>query len=159
MDINRVGVTEMNTLATALCGMLVHPDFYKVGVTRNSNANWRMMGALGMKGSDDWPQLEEFAENLNGKLLLVAGMLDGMIPVSMTFRMIAALQKANKNFDMLVLPNDSHMISHYAVRRTWDYLVEYLLGVNPPDDFELSIDMLEKYGDYEQTVILPESNI
>ena len=96
-----------------------------------------------MGEGDDFPQLEDFAENLRGKLFLVAGMLDGMVAVSMTFRMIAALQEANKKFDMLLLPNDGHVISPYAVRCTWDYLVTHLLGMDPPEEFKLSIDWMD----------------
>lgn len=151
IDIERVGVTELNSLASAMSGLLLYPDFYKVGVTRNSNANWRMTGAMAMEGSDEYPVLEEFAEKLQGKLLLVAGMLDSMIPVTETFRMVAALQKANKTFDMLMLPQDGHIVSPYAVRRTWDYLVTHLLGEDPPADFELSLDTLEHIATIEKT--------
>ena len=153
MDIQRVGVTELNSLASALTGLLLYPEFYKVGVTRNPNANWRMTGALGMDGTGHYPALEEFAENLQGKLLLVAGMLDSMIPVSETFRIIAALQAANKTFDMLVLPKDGHVMSSYAVRRSWDYLVKHLLEKEPPVDFKLSLDTLERIADWEKRLM------
>ncbi len=145
IDINRVGVTGFNTLATALCGLLIYPDFYKVGVTRNPLANWRMIGALGMDENEDYPELEDYAGNLKGKLLLVHGMLDAMVPVGTTLRMVDALRRANKSFDMLLLPNETHMLSSYVVRRTWDYLVEHLLGVEPPKDFDLYIDWMEYY--------------
>ena len=158
MDIERVGVAELNTVASAMSGMLLYPDFYKVGVTRNSNAHWRMLGSLGMEGGNDYPVLESFAENLRGKLFLVAGMLDPMVPVAMTFRIIAALQKANKTFDMLLLPNDAHVVSPYAVRRTWDYFVTHLLGEEPPLDFKLSLDRLEEIAELEKSLCLPRES-
>lgn len=148
MDINRVGVTDFNTLPMALTGLLVYPEFYKVGVARNSLANWRM-GALSMSGGD-WPELEDLANNLKGKLLLVHGMLDYPLSVTMAFRMIDALQKANKPFDMLLLPNDNHYASGYAAKQTWDYFVRHLLSIEPPADFRLSIDYLNRAANWER---------
>lgn len=144
MDLDRIGITDMNTLPTALYGLLVYPEFYKVGVSRNAMINWRMMGALAMEGGS-WPELENVADKLKGKLFLVASMLDTMVPVSMTFRMIERLQKANKDFDLLLLPNGGHLVSSYALRRTWDYLVLHLLGESPPQEFELEIDRYDHH--------------
>jgi len=52
--------------------------------------------------------------------------------------------KANKNFDMLLVPNMFHGESGehatYLVRRRWDYFVQNLLGVMPPANFELTED-------------------
>ncbi|AJQ95104.1 S9 family peptidase [Gynuella sunshinyii] len=139
IDPQRIGVVETSPVPTALAGMLLYPDFYRVGVTRNSYANWRIMGSVGMTGEDNYPQLEDFAHQLKGKLLLVAGMCDAPIPVTMTFRMIEAFKKANKDVDMLILPGDSHVVSPYAVRRSWDYLVRHLANEEPPHEFELSV--------------------
>ena len=49
-------------------------------------------------------------------------------------RLVAALMKANRNFDMLFVPNLFHGEGSnlYLVRRRWDYFVEHLLGVTPP---------------------------
>jgi dipeptidyl-peptidase 4 len=47
------------------------------------------------------------------------------------------LMKANKDFDMLFVPNMAHGEGQnlYLVRRRWDYFVKYLMGVTPPKDF------------------------
>jgi hypothetical protein len=54
-------------------------------------------------------------------------------------RFADALIKANKNFDMLIVPNMYHGESGnpYLIRRRWDYFVEHLLGVKPPLNFEV----------------------
>ena len=65
------------------------------------------------------------------------GMMDDVQSASATFRLVDALRKANKRFDMLVLPNLGHNNSGYTTRASWDYFVEHLLGVEPPHDFEL----------------------
>ena len=88
--------------------------------------------------------LEEYVNNLSGKLLIMHGMMDGTLPVAGTFRLIQALENENKDFDLLLLPNGGHFLSSYAKRRAMDYFVKHLLGVEPPKEFKLttSIDML-----------------
>jgi len=81
--------------------------------------------------------LEDFAEDLKGKLLIIHGMLEDVITPAMMFRMVEALQKANKRFDMLLLPNLGHGSTSYTIQRSWDYMVEHLLGEEPPEAFRL----------------------
>ena len=53
------------------------------------------------------------------------------------FRLVEALQKANKDVDMLCIPNMMSEIISYTQRREWDYLVKHLQGVEPPKEFPL----------------------
>ena len=138
MDINRVGVAGYTSVPNSLAAMLTYPNFYKVGVCHNQMLDMRLMTSIGMsKNVADAPQLETLAGNLRGKLLLIAGMMDEVVPVAMTFRIAEALQQANKRFDMLILPNLNHTSPGYPRKCAWDYFVEHLLGVEPPDDFQL----------------------
>ncbi len=137
MDINRVGITDFGSVASALSGLLVHPDFYKVGVSSFAASDLDMIASMG-HFDDDRLKLEDLAANLRGKLLLIHGMLDDVVPVASAFRIVEALQKANRDFDMLLLPNMGHGASDYAIRRQWDYLVEHLLDVEPPKNFKFA---------------------
>ena len=50
------------------------------------------------------------------------------------------LIKANKDFDLIIFPNKRHGFgdqNNYFTRRKWDYFVEHLLGLTPPDEFNL----------------------
>lgn len=67
------------------------------------------------------------------------GMLDCVKPSVSTFRAIEALQKANKDFDLLLLPSLGHGIPGYFFRRSWDYLVSHLHNVEPPREFKLTM--------------------
>ncbi len=69
------------------------------------------------------------------------------ISVAHTFLLIEALQAANKDFDMLILPNDGYPVCSYGIRRGWDYFVKHLLGVEPPLEFELTTSMDIFIGD------------
>jgi dipeptidyl aminopeptidase/acylaminoacyl peptidase len=73
-------------------------------------------------------------------LLLAHGTLDDNVPPYNTLLVVDALIKANKDFDLLLLPNQHHGYgaeSLYMMRRRWDYFVRYLLGGEPPHEFEL----------------------
>jgi dipeptidyl aminopeptidase/acylaminoacyl peptidase len=152
MDINRVGVGEMPSSCAALNGVLGHPNFYKVGVAHNPLSDLRAVSSF---YADEVSRerfdhrvskkpLEDYADNISGKLLLMHGMMDPTIPVAGTFRLIQALENANKDFDLLLLPNGGHFLSSYAKRRAMDYFVKHLLGMEPPKEFKLitSIDIM-----------------
>ena len=87
---------------------------------------------------------EELVENLQGKLMLMHGLMDRMDHSAATWRLVDALQQANKDFDMQILPNEgfpdggAHIGGDFAFRRTWDYFVEHLQGNQPPKEFDLS---------------------
>ena len=79
------------------------------------------------------------AKNLKGKLLLAHGTMDVNVPPYNTLLVVDELIKANKDFDLLMLPNRGHGFGNepYMVRRRWDYFVRYLLGAEPPKDYQL----------------------
>ena len=67
-------------------------------------------------------------------------MMDDNVPPQSTLLVVDALVKANKDFDLLLLPHARHGFgadSYYVMRRRWDYFVKHLLGAEPPAQFEL----------------------
>ena len=77
------------------------------------------------------------AGNLQGKLLIAHGMMDGNVHPSNTMLVVDALIKADKDFDMVVFPNSRHGFgnSRYFLKRRWDYFVTHLKGETPPAGF------------------------
>jgi len=66
--------------------------------------------------------------------------MDNNVPPNNTLLVVDALIKANKDFDLLMLPNQAHGYgseSNYMTRRRWDYFVRYLLGAEPPKEYEM----------------------
>jgi dipeptidyl aminopeptidase/acylaminoacyl peptidase len=86
---------------------------------------------------------QNFAKNLKGHLLLVHGTLDENVPPNLTLLLTDALINANKNFDLIMLPNQHHEYAGRALawmtRQRWDYFVRYLLGAQPPPGYELHL--------------------
>ena len=78
---------------------------------------------------------------LKGKLLLMHGMQDNNVPPENTYLVMDALIKANRNFDLMVLPFGNHGFAAdpWFQRRLWDYFVTHLLGVEPPEGFRLTL--------------------
>ena len=147
IDLERVGVMGFNGMPTAVFGLLEHPEFYKVGVSHALNDPRLIATTYGEyfegdgRSASDEGRPEKLVENLKGKLLLMHGLLDTMDHAAITFRLVEALQQANKDFDMLIFPNEgvsAHIGSDYAFRRTWDYFVEHLQNTKPPKEFDLS---------------------
>jgi dipeptidyl-peptidase 4 len=55
-------------------------------------------------------------------------------------KVVDALVKANKDFDLLIIPNGNHdvFLSAYFIRRQWDYFIRNLLGAEPSTDYAIS---------------------
>ncbi len=88
------------------------------------------------------PTNAELAGNLKGKLLLVHGEADNNVHPANTLRLVDALIKANKRFDMLYLPATRHSFGGYqpyVTQRMYEYFAEHLLG-----DYQASADIMEK---------------
>ena len=146
LDLDRVGIICPLAGPGTVGALLKHPEFYKVGVTGEhyddrltpSMIGDKFDGALEANGMHQFP--EHLVDNLKGKLLLMSGMLDPGNPVACTFRLVDALQRANKDFDMLLLPQGHHCANNYQLRRAWDYLVKHLLGIEPPKEYNLIVE-------------------
>ena len=150
MDLDRVGVIGLNGTPSAVYGMLQHPEFYKVGVSQCLQDTRLMPFFVGelYEGLERDGLNARYAENLvsrlSGPLLLMHGLLDRMDHSSATWRLVDALQRANKDFDMVIFPEDeglpeypAHIGTDYAFRRTWDYFVRHLQGAEPPKEYDM----------------------
>ena len=91
------------------------------------------------ESSYDTQANQNFARNLQGKLLLAHGTMDTNVPFYSTLLLVDALIAANKDFDLILFPNRGHGFGNepYMMRRRWDYFVEHLLGVAPPREYRM----------------------
>ena len=154
IDLDRAGIYGHSGGGFATAdAMFRYPDFFKVGISESGNHDnrvyeddWgeRYQGLLvrGPNGTDNYAAEanQGLAKNLKGKLLLAHGTLDDNVPPDNTNLVVEALIKANKDFDLLMLPNQAHgygTMSNYMTRRRWDYFVKNLLGAEPPKEYEI----------------------
>ena len=153
IDIDRAGIYGHSGGGFAAAdAMFRYPDFFKVGISEAGNHDnrdyeddWgeRYEGLLvrGPDGSDNYaPDANQnYARNLKGKLLLAHGTMDNNVPPYNTLLVVDELIRANKDFDLIMLPNRRHGFGYepYMVRRRWDYFVKNLLGAEPPKEYEI----------------------
>jgi dipeptidyl-peptidase-4 len=150
IDTNKVGIWGHSGggFATA-AAMFRYPDFFKVGISesgnhdnRNYEDDWgeRYIGLL--QGDNYEKQANQtYAKNLKGHLLLAHGTMDDNVPPNNTLLVVDALIKANKDFDLIMIPNARHgygAASFYMMRRRWDYFVKNLLGAEPPKEYVIT---------------------
>ena len=160
MDLDRVGIYGHSGGGYASArAMLDYPDFYKVAVSSAGNHDQRGYFSGWGERFQGYPVGDGYlsqanpplAGKLKGKLLLVHGSMDDNVSPDLTMQMANALIAADKDFDMLILPNRNHLMvdlgkgtaalpsyDPYFIRRRWDYFVQNLLGVTPPADFHLT---------------------
>jgi dipeptidyl aminopeptidase/acylaminoacyl peptidase len=142
-DTSRVGIYGNSAGGqNSLGGMLFHPEFYKVCVSSCGCHDNRMDKIWWNEQWMGWPLGHEYAASSNvdnasrlqGKLLLVVGELDTNVDPASTIQVVNALIKANKTFDLLVIPGGGHGPGGvYGERKRNDFFVHHLLGVEPPD--------------------------
>jgi dipeptidyl aminopeptidase/acylaminoacyl peptidase len=149
IDLDKVGIWGHSGggFATA-AAMFRYPDFFKVGISESGNHDNRNYEDdwgeryIGLVAGDNYEKQanQNYAKNLKGKLLLAHGTMDDNVPPYNTLLIVDELIKANKDFDLIMLPNQRHgygNASWYMTRRRWDYFVRYLMGANPPTEYQL----------------------
>lgn len=169
IDITKVGIyghSGGGFMSTA--AILTYPEFYKVAVSSAGNhdnniynRNWsesnhgvkEIRRTVKVKDAETGEEREELritfesktksnaelAANLRGYLLLVHGEVDDNVHPGNTSRVVDALIKANKRFDMLMIPGAAHGFGSaqgYFERMRWYYFAEHLLG-----DYRNNVDM------------------
>jgi dipeptidyl aminopeptidase/acylaminoacyl peptidase len=142
-DISRVGIYGTSAGGqNAAAAVIFHPDFYKAAVANSGCHDNRMDKS---SWNEQWmgypvgPQYSECsnidnAEKLGGYLFLIVGEMDTNVPPESTMRLVDALIRAQKDFDLVVVPGANHGAgSPVTQRRLQDFFVHHLLGKEPPN--------------------------
>ena len=165
IDVNKVGIhghSGGGFMSTA--AMLVYPDFFKVAVSSAGNHEnniynrwWSekhhgVKEVVNDKGDTSFvysiERNPELAKNLKGHLMLSHGDIDNNVHPANTLRMVNALIKANKRFELVVLPGQRHgyaTMTEYFFWKMCDYFSLHLLG----DDSQ-PVDMEEMNREIEK---------
>ena len=147
-DISRVGIYGgsaggQNTLGA----LLFHPEFYKAGVAFAGCHDNRMDKISWNEQWMGWPIDESYSRSSNvdnawrlqGQLSLIVGEQDSNVDPSSTLQVVNALIKADKTFDLLVVPGVNHGAGRsigpvrYAMRKQFDFFRRTLQGHGAPD--------------------------
>lgn len=156
IDLNRVGIhghSGGGFMSTA--AMLKYPDFFKAAVScagNHDNSIYNRWWSEQHHGITEKVEAgdttfvysietnPEIASNLKGHLLLVHGDIDNNVHPANTIRVVNALIRANKRFDMLILPGQRHGfgdMNEYFFWRMADYYCEWLMGSSKRDEVNI----------------------
>ncbi|MFL0683497.1 MAG: DPP IV N-terminal domain-containing protein [Algoriphagus aquaeductus] len=150
LDITRVGIFGHSAGGyDAARAMLLHSDFYKVGVASAGDHDFRMEKAwwpemyMGYPVEDYYHEQSNItnASKLKGHLLLAHGGIDENVNPSATFKFAEELIKAGKDFDLFIWPSRAHSFGRppgdYFTKKRWDYFIEHLLGQKPLRHYQI----------------------
>jgi dipeptidyl aminopeptidase/acylaminoacyl peptidase len=147
-DITRVGIYGGSAGGqNSLAALLFHGDFYDAAVSFAGCHDNRMDKIWWNEQWMSWPIGPQYdassnvvhAGKLQGKLLLVVPELDTNVDPSSSMQVVNALIKANKYFDLLVMPGEEHgggrrgPSAPYGDKKLWDFFVRHLLDSPTPD--------------------------
>ena len=143
MDLEKVGIYGTSAGGQSSTGaVLFHPEFYKVAVSSCGCHDNRMDKIWWNEQWMGYPLGPHYAEasnvdnayRLEGKLFLMVGEMDDNVDPASTMQVVDALIKANKNFDLLVIPGARHTSGgQFGEHKRRDFFVKHLLGVDPPE--------------------------
>ena len=160
IDRGRVGIYGFSGGGFASTkAMLTYPSIFHVAVSvagnhdnRSNNYYWgekyngliRRDAAKG-EGWDSYLDQANYllAKNLKGRILLVHGTRDENVHPGNTMRLVDALVRENKDFDMYLIPTLHHSTNlnpsagRFLTRKIWDYFVTHLLDEVPPKEYSI----------------------
>lgn len=145
MDLKRVGVRGQSFGGYgSVRALLLFPDFFKVAVSATGPSGYLdLAGQIHVERFFGVPsasaQSREYydtvcnarlASRLRGRVLLIYGGIDENVPLKSGFMMFDAFIKADKDVDMLIVPDSAHLVpaDPYVIRRSVQYFIEHLAG-------------------------------
>ena len=156
IDLDRVGIhghSGGGFMSTA--AILTYPDFFKVAVSCAGNHDnsiynrWWSEQHHGIKEVVEKSDTsfvyhietnQELASRLKGHLLLCTGDMDNNVNPANTIRVVNALIRANKRFDLLLLPGQRHGfgdMNEYFFWRMADFYSEHLMGCSKKNEVDI----------------------
>jgi dipeptidyl aminopeptidase/acylaminoacyl peptidase len=142
MDITRVGIFGASAGGQeSTNAVLLHPDFYKAAYSscgchdnRMDKIWWNELW-MGYPVGNQYKECSNVvnAHLLRRPLMLVVGELDDNVDPSSTMQVVNALIKANKEFELVVLPGVHHTMGEaYGEHKRYDFFVRELMHQTPP---------------------------
>lgn len=142
MDVDRVGIYGCSAGGQeSTNAVLFYPDFYKAAYSacgchdnRMDKIWWNELW-LGYPVGDQYKEGSnvENAHLLSRPLMLVVGELDDNVDPASTMQVVNALIKANKDFELVVIPGAHHTMGEdFGEHKRYDFFVRHLMQVNPP---------------------------
>lgn len=142
MDISRVGIFGCSAGGQeSTTAVLLHPEFYKAAYSacgchdnRMDKIWWNELW-MGYPVDESYKACSnvENAHLLQRPLMLVVGEMDDNVDPASTMQVANALIKANKDFELVVIPGAHHTMGEdFGEHKRYDFFVRHLMGITPP---------------------------
>ena len=151
IDTSRVGIYGCSAGGQeAMNAVLLHPDFYKAAYAASGCHDNRMDKIWWNEQWLGYPVDSSYIEGSNIEnahllrrpLMLCWGELDNNVDPATTMKVVAALQKADKDFEMIVIPGGGHTMGElWGEHKRYDFFVRHLMGINPPEWKDVKSDV------------------
>ncbi len=142
MDIDRVGIYGCSAGGQeSTNAVLLYPDFYKAAYSACGCHDNRMDKIWWNELWLGYPVGKQYIENSNIEnahllerpLMLVVGEMDDNVDPASTMQLANALIKANKDFELVVIPGARHTMGEdFGEHKRYDFFVRHLMDKNPP---------------------------
>lgn len=138
VDGDRIGLWGWSFGGFMTSYALTHSKAFKIGMAGGSVTDWRLYDSIytdrymltpqNNPGGYDRTSALKAAKDLNGRLLLIHGMMDDNVHMQNTTQFVYELQKANKQFDLMLYPTQRHGVANPAqVRHMYGMLTDFVI--------------------------------
>ncbi|HEU4388703.1 MAG TPA: S9 family peptidase [Blastocatellia bacterium] len=139
VDGSRIGLWGWSFGGFMTCYALTHSTSFKIGIAGGSVTDWRDYDSIYTERYMGTPQNNPAgykkaapvaaAKDLHGKLLLLHGMIDDNVHVQNTVQFAYELQKAGKQFQLMVYPKSRHgVVDPALLKHMRSVMTEFILA-------------------------------
>jgi dipeptidyl-peptidase 4 len=138
VDGSRIGISGWSFGGYMTAYALTHSKNFKIGIAGGTVADWSLYDSIYTERYMGTPQnnpegyrkssVLSAAKDLSGKLLLVHGVIDDNVHLQNTMQLVYELQKAGKQFDLMLYPTARHGVTNpVQVRHMRQMMTDFIL--------------------------------
>ncbi len=138
VDGSRIGINGWSFGGYMTAYALTHSKSFKIGIAGAPVTDWRLYDTIYTERYMGTPQnnpegydkssVSKAAKNLEGKLLLIHGTIDDNVHIQNSIQFIYELQKAGKQFEVMVYPRSRHGVGDpKLVRHMRELMLDFIL--------------------------------
>ena len=138
VDGSRIGLWGWSYGGFMTSYALTHSKSFKIGIAGGTVSDWRLYDSIyterymlrpdNNREGYDRSSVQNAAKNLSGRLLLIHGAIDDNVHMQNTIQLAYELQKADKQFDLMIYPTQRHGITNPAQVKHWyTMMTDYVL--------------------------------
>ncbi|MEQ1825122.1 MAG: DPP IV N-terminal domain-containing protein, partial [Pirellula sp.] len=144
VDTDRIGMWGWSYGGYFTSYAMTHSKLFRAGIAGAPVTDWNNYDSVYTERYMDTPKANPegyrsssvvtAAPNLHGRLMLIHGEIDDNVHMANTMQLVHALQKANKQFDLMVYPNNRHGLVdpdqvYHQYQMMTRFFEEHLLGI------------------------------